>query len=170
MNSKYEVDIEEFNRMLKRINGEDSKKAITYAVRSGANRLRKRTIDNFGSGTKFKAYNIYRDRNGGTKRLQLATIKMSKKKDGATVHILGDFRAKFFELGTKRRITKGRKITGEYYKGKKLYLTRTGKPANRGIITRRLYFRKAQESEEGKILGEMRNRVEKKIIQIGKKK
>lgn len=168
--SKFDVDIEEFNRMLRRINGEESKRAITYAIRSGANMIRKKTISNFDSGTKFKAYNVYRDRNGNTKRLQLVTVKIGKKKDSAVVHILGDFRAKFFELGTKRRMTKGRNITGEYKKGGRTYLSRTGKPANRGIITRRLYFKKAQESEESKVLGEMLSRVEKKIIQIGRKK
>ena len=38
------------------------------------------------------------------------------------------------------------------------------------IITKRRYFAKAQDSEETKVLGEMQNRVEKKIVQIGRKK
>ena len=61
--SKYQVDIEEYNRLLLRLTSDEVQKSITYAVRSGANRLRKKTVENFGTGTKFKAYNVYRDRN-----------------------------------------------------------------------------------------------------------
>ena len=168
--SNIRVDIEEYNRLLARLTSDEAHKAMTYAVRSGANRLRRITIENFGTGTKFKAYNIYRDRNGNSKRLPLVSIRMGKDKQSATVHILGDFRAKFFEMGTRRRTTKGRKITGEYRKGNRTYLSRIGKPANRGIITERRYFRKAQDSEGSKILGEMRERMERKIIQMGRKK
>lgn len=168
--SKYQVDIEEYNRLLQRLTSDEVQKAMTYAVRSGANQLRKKTVENFGTGTKFKAYNVYRDRNGGTKRLPLVTVKLGRNKQSATVHILGDFRARFFELGTKRRTTKGRKITGEYRKGNRTYMARIGKPANRGIITERRYFAKAQDSEETKVLGEMQTRVEKKIVQIGRRK
>ena len=168
--SKYKVDIEEYNHLLNRLTSEEVRKSITYTVRSGANRLRKKTIENFGTGTKFKSYNVYRDRNGSTKRLSLVTVNLGRNKQSATVHIMGDFRAKFFELGTRRRTAKGRKVTGEYRKGNRTYLSRTGKPANRGIITKRRYFAKAQDSEETKVLGEMQNRVEKKIVQIGRKK
>lgn len=168
--SKYQVDIEEYNRLLRRLTSDEVQRAMTYAVRSGANRLRRRTVENFDSGTKFKAYNVYRDRNGGTKRLPLVSVKLGRSKQSATVHIMGDFRAKFFELGTRRRTTKGRKITGEIRRGNRSYLTRTGKPANRGIITERRYFAKAQDSEGPKVLGEMQDRMEKKIVQIGRKK
>lgn len=170
MSNRIKVDVDEYYRMLGRLTGDESRKAMTYAVRSGANRLRRKTVDNFGTGTKFKAYNVYRDRSGSSKRLPLVSVRMSKNRQGATVHILGDFRAKFFEKGTRRRTTKGRKITGEYRKGNRTYLRRTGKPANRGIITERRYFAKAQASEESRILGEMRERMERKIIQLGRKK
>lgn len=168
--NKYQVDIEEYNRLLRRLTSDEVQRAMTYAVRSGANRIRKKTVENFASGTKFKAYNVYRDRSGSTKRLPLVSVKLGKNKQSATVHILGDFRAKFFELGTRRRTTKGRKITGEIRRGNRSYLTRTGQPANRGAITRRRYFAKAQDSEGTKVLGEMQDRMEKKIVQIGRKK
>lgn len=170
MSSKFKVDIDEYNRLVHDLSSDDLRRAMTYAVRSGANRIRRRTVSNFASGTNFKAYNIYRNWRGESKKLSLVTVKVGRDKQSATVHIMGDFRAKFFEMGTKRRMTKGRKITSETYNGRRTYLNRTGKPANRGAITERRYFRKAQDSEGPKVLGEMQNRMERKIIQIGRKK
>ncbi|UVQ81055.1 hypothetical protein NXW35_07285 [Parabacteroides distasonis] len=168
--SKVKVDISEYNRMVDRLTGKEMDKAMISAVRSGGQIIRRRTIQNFGSGTAFKAFNVYKDRNGSTKRLPLVRLNVNKKTKDAVVDILGDFRAKFFELGTKRRFTKGYRVTGMKRKGARLYLTRSGKPANRGIITGRRYFRKAQDSEESKVLDDMEKRVMRAVIRIGRKK
>lgn len=123
--SKVKVDISEYNRMVDRLTGKEMDKAMISAVRSGGQIIRKRTIQNFGSGTAFKAFNVYKDRNGSTKRLPLVRLNVNKKTKDAVVDILGDFRAKFFELGTKRRFTKGHRVTGMKRKGARLYLTST---------------------------------------------
>ena len=71
------------------------------------------------------------------------------KSDGygeISVHIMGDFRLKFFEKGTKQRRTKGHKITG--YAGRRL--KRSGKGGNRGSI-KGLYFFKSARQNEGQI-------------------
>ena len=49
-------------------------------------------------------------------------------------------------------------------------MIRWGKPANRGIITGLRYFRKAQDSEESKVLDDMEKRVMRAVIRIGRKK
>ena len=69
--SKVKVDISEYNRMVDRLTGKEMDKAMISAVRSGGQIIRRRTIQNFGSGTAFKAFNVYKDRNGSTKRLPL---------------------------------------------------------------------------------------------------
>lgn len=167
--SKVTVDISEFNRLAARLTGEEMDKAVVSAVRSGGQIIRRKTIRNFATGTAFKAFNVYK-RGGSSKRLPLVRLTVNKRGKSATVDILGDFRAKFFELGTKSRYTKGRRITGLRRRGRRIYLTRKGKPGYRGVISERRYFRKAQDSEESRVLGDMQNRVMKAVIKIGKKK
>ena len=62
----------------------------------------------------------------------------------AKVHIMGDFRLKFFEKGTKQRRTKGHKITG--YAGRSL--KRSGKGGNRGSIKGLYFFKSASRLKE----------------------
>ena len=57
------------------------------------------------------------------------------------VHILGDFRLKFFEKGTKDRYTK-------IHKDNINYLKKGGKGGYRGRITASHFFRRARQNEE----------------------
>lgn len=61
------------------------------------------------------------------------------------VHALKDFRLTFFEGGTKRRYTKGHKITG-YTNSRRL--KRSGKGGYRGFITANNFFTKGISSAE----------------------
>ena len=63
------------------------------------------------------------------------------------VHILGAFRLKFFEKGTKERYTKIHKnqlSTSQYIN----YLKKGGKGGYRGRITASHFFRRARQNEE----------------------
>ena len=63
------------------------------------------------------------------------------------IHILGDFRLKFFEKGTKDRYTKIHKdklSTSQYIN----YLKKGGKGGYRGRITASHFFRRARQNEE----------------------
>ena len=62
-------------------------------------------------------------------------LKADKAYTEISVHIMGDYRLKWFEKGTKPRKTKGHKITG-YNRSRRI---RSGKGGNRGSI-RPLYF------------------------------
>ena len=87
--SKVKVDISEYNRMVDRLTGKEMDKAMISAVRSGGQIIRRRTIQNFGSGTAFKAFNVYKDRNGSTKRLPLVRLNV-KAQDSEESKVLDD--------------------------------------------------------------------------------
>lgn len=79
--------------------------------------------------------------------------KVHKKGKGATIHILGDFRLKFFELGTKTRYAK---------KGYK-------KPAHRGAVTGSHFFQTTLQREEKPVFNEMANVFIQQINKINAK-
>ena len=95
--------------------------------------------------------------------------KISRDAKEAKVHIMGDFRLKFFEKGTKDRHTKGRKIKGSYYVGGRKYKSRTGKGGNRGRIAANYFFRAAKQATERQIFDEMDNTISRFIQKINEK-
>ena len=58
------------------------------------------------------------------------------------VHIMGDYRLRWFEKGTKPRKTKGHRVTG-YDRWRRV---RSGKGGNRGSIKPLYFFRDARQS------------------------
>lgn len=93
-------------------------------------------------------------------------IKGEKAYLEVRVSIMKDFRMKFFETGTKMRKTKGHKITGSYFKGKRKYLEREGEPGNRGQIKALHFFRDARSSAGGQVEAAMRNSIDKSLRKI----
>jgi len=69
-------------------------------------------------------------------------IKSEKAYDELLVHIMGDYRLKFFEKGTKERTTKSARTSGS---GRRL--KRIGKGGNRGRIKPLYFFRTARDNE-----------------------
>lgn len=78
------------------------------------------------------------------------------EKDGVKVHILNDFRLKFFEMGTKERRTTGN--NGSVVRGRDP-LYRQSKPHSTGRIKQYNFFTKAKSSTENEIF----NRLDKMI-------
>lgn len=80
-------------------------------------------------------------------------IKSTVKKDGlqAKVHIMGDFRLKFFEMGTKPR-----------------YLRRK-KKAYRGKITPYKFFYKSQRLKEKEVFDSINKNIKDAILKVAKK-
>lgn len=68
-------------------------------------------------------------------------VTTDKAYNEVTVHIMGDYRLKWFEKGTKIRKTKGHKITGY----DRRYRIRAGKGGNRGQITALNFFNAARQ-------------------------
>lgn len=160
----------EFHSMINRLTGPEMKKVMVSTLRSSSNILKKETESQFHSRVALNGFKVSYTRNGKkrTKNKRLVTIIIDKKNLSAKVHIMGDFRAKFFELGTKERYTKGHKISGAYRKGARKYLKRTGKPGRRGKIQAGHHFRTAQEVTKVKIFSEMDQRISKAIFKIAK--
>lgn len=71
------------------------------------------------------------------------------------VHIMQDYKAKWFEMGTDKRYTKGHRNVG-YYKrnpfGKRRYVERTGKPGYRGCIRSSWIFTTEQQKQQNAIM------------------
>ena len=96
--------------------------------------------------------------NWNGKTLQ-AGIKKSVARDAKSVkiHLMGDFRLKFFELGTSDRYTK------------RHTKSRGGKGGARGKNTASYFFRNAKQATEKRIFEEIDERIEKQVIRINNK-
>lgn len=166
------VDATQVNALFKALTGKEQKQAITGALRSSARILQKETESQFRKNVNINGIMVRKTTKSGKEKLKwkrIATIKVDTKEPSAMVHIMADFRAKFFEMGTKGRRTKGRKITGEFVVGKRRYRTRSGKGGYRGKIKAGHYFQKAQELTEKRIFSNMDNEMTKSIIRIARR-
>lgn len=179
---KVTFDGRQFDAMVKNLTGPEMKKAILGTLRSGANILRKETENQFHERVNLDGQRLrldglkrkYTNKRGKevTKWKRLATVSVDRKEPSAKVHIMADFRTKFFEMGTKNRRTKGHKNVG-YYRlslGGRLYRKRSGKGGDRGRITAGWHFRKAQQLTERKIFESIDRQLSRRIIRISKKK
>ena len=167
------LDDSQYQAMVARLTGDEMRKANGQAVLSGARVIGKATVANFASGTRFKAVNEYRPGKGGAaRRLRLAPVRLFKKgrEPFAVVRITEDFRARFFELGTRTRTTKGRLRIGRTRVNGHVRIVRKGKPSNRGRITARRYFESAVRSNGRSVLDSLGRRVRAAVIRIAGRK
>lgn len=105
----------------------------------------------------------------GKKMEQGIKTSMARDARSVKVHLLGDFRLKFFEMGTKDRYTKGHKITGRMQVGRKWRLIRSGRGGYRGRIEAGTPFRSAKTETESRIFKEMDERFTRQIIRVNEK-
>ena len=181
-------DSKEFDNMQSNLTGQEMKRVIRRTLRDSANILKKETERLFCSGVNIQR-NKMSYRKGGRKitvRKQLVKISSDRQEKLAVkVHIMSNFKAKFFEKGTGRRKTKGR-ITGVVSWGRREIFTRTGKVsksylwgdrkivkyqgANRGANKAGYYFRKAQDAKKHDIFGDMDQRLGTEIVKLANKK
>lgn len=75
--------------------------------------------------------------------------KVNKEATEGKVHIMGDFRLKFFEMGTKTRYKKRTK----------------GRPST-GSIKASYFFKKAREAKESEISNSMNDIITKSILRV----
>ena len=178
-NSLYmKVDDRQVIMMFNRLTGPEAKKAELIALRNSGNILKKKTDENFkstGINMELRRKEQITKKNGKTvnKIRRIATVKVIKKDMIVKVHIMSDFRVKFFEKGTKKRHTKGYRYRNEehvYRKGRRKYYKKDGKGRNTGSIKPRWFFRDAQSQTERKIFDNMDKELSKAIVKIANKK
>nr|DAJ23582.1 MAG TPA: hypothetical protein [Caudoviricetes sp.] len=148
--NEFTVDAKQVIAMFNEFNAKLKKKTFTTALRKAANILRKQTITNLRQVVKrTRSKNRW---NGKTLESGVR-IKIAKSAQAAKVHIMSDFRLKFFEMGTAdRQVTKA--------KGKRLKKTRyTGK------IDAKRFFQKAKQTTETQVF----NSIEQHLIDVIKK-
>lgn len=129
-----EVDAKDVLNLFSELNSRQQKQAVRNALRRSANIVVKEAKKNLKSHLGYVVN--HRNRwNGKTLQSGIkATIK--KNLDQITIHIMGDFRLKFFEKGTKVR-----------------KLKKNG--ANRGRIKALYFFRTAQQNKEQEVFSTM---------------
>lgn len=178
-NASVTVDSTQVQRLLSALSGKETKQAIVITLRNSARILQKETESQFKRNVNLTGLKVkYKDKKRNVDRTKLkrvATIRIYQKQMKeiyAKVHIMADFRAKFFEMGTRFRRTKGHKLTGNYYtlrEGGRKYRERTGKGGYRGRIQAGHFFRKAQELTERMIFDNMDKEMSAAIQRIAKR-
>ena len=139
-----DVDVKQVLRMFAELDSKKQKKVHRTALRKATGILVKETRKNFRTVVKKP-----NSRNWWNGRTFSSGIKSSINREvtEGKVHIMGDFRLKFFELGTRER-------------RKRKNGARTGR------ITARYFFRRARLSKEAEISNSMNSIIEQSIKRI----
>lgn len=138
------VDTKQVLKMFAELDSKKQKKVHRTALRSATGILVRETRRNFR-----KVVKKSNSRNRWNGKTFSSGIKSSINREATEgkVHILGDFRLKFFELGTKERRKR-----------------KTG--AKTGRISASYFFKKARESKEEEISNSMNSIIEQSIKKV----
>ena len=138
------IERQQVNELLAKLSTERRSQVLFSALKKGGKALQQETkVQLRQSVSKTHSPNRW---NGKTLEDGIR-VKANTVYQEVMVHILGDFRLKFFEKGTKDRYTKIHKnklSTSQYIN----YLKKGGKGGYRGRITACHFFRRARQNEE----------------------
>lgn len=149
MNNGVTVDSSQVLRMFSELNSRQQKNVYKNALRKAGRILQKETKTQLRSVVG-KAIN-HKNRWNGKTLGNGVKMKVDKEATEAKVHIMGDFRLKFFELGTTTR-----------------QLRKNG--ANRGRMKAAHFFKTAKDKTEHAIFDNINQMVEESITRIANKK
>ena len=149
MNNGVTVDASQVLRMFSELNSRQQKNVYKNALRKAGRILQKETKTQLRSVVG-KAIN-HKNRWNGKTLGNGVKMKVDKEATEAKVHIMGDFRLKFFELGTTTR-----------------QLRKNG--ANRGRMKAAHFFKTAKDKTEHAIFDNINQMVEESITRIDNKK
>ena len=133
-----EVDAREVNEALAGLRNSNIKSAYRAAIKRALNKVKKETVKNLRLKHKSK------DMSKGVK------VTVKKSGDEGKVHIMGDYRLKWFEKGTKKRKTK--------------------KGYNRGKIEEERFFDKARTAKESEVFDGLESDIKKEILKRWERK
>ena len=171
-------DPKQFEDACNRLTGPEMKNAIRSTLATSGRILVKEAEKQFANNTKSEGgpglnTKSFSYRYAGSierKKARLVTLKISKRSNVATIHILANYKAKFFEVGTKGRWTKGHKISRRVRLLGKTRILRTGKRGYRGSIQATHSFKIAQEVARDAIFNDMDKRMKNSIQRIWRKR
>ena len=158
-----DVDTRSVLKMFAELDSRRQKQAHRSALRRGVNILVKEARKSLR--TAVRKPNSKNWWNGKTLQSGIKS-SINREVTEGKVHIMGDFRLKFFVMGTKRRRTSGRnkaKVRGKTPK------YRQHKPSNRGSIKPFRFFRRARNQKEKEIEENMNNILAESIKRINAK-
>jgi hypothetical protein len=140
-----EVDAKEVLNNFADLTGKEQKKVYRNALRKAARLLVSESKQQLRSivGSKVNSRNRWNGKTLGSG----IKLKVDKDATEAKIHILGDFRLKFFEKGTVTRT-----------------LRKNG--ANRGVMTAHYFFRTAKENKENEVFSSLDNLISESINRI----
>lgn len=166
------ADVDDYNvrHLLANIGSKKTSRRLLSCIRKGLQIIAKETSDSFKRNRRgFTEVKIRKKTRAGKKKMvtqKIAKVVVRPKDNVAKVHIMSDYRVKWFEMGTKERETKGRKIVGGRFFGKRKVIMRSGKGHRTGKIKPEWFFKKAirrKSPEAEKIIEEGMNKVFKSI-------
>lgn len=138
---------------LNKIDDEDEVKAIIFkAIKKGAKTLQQKTK------SLYKSYMP----TASNKMVQGVKVKNDKAYTESTVHIMGDYRNKWFEKGTKERRRKSNQI--DHYWGKKAVYKKNG--GSTGHIEGKHFFKDAQNVFDNEIQDVMNKTINDELRKI----
>ncbi len=148
MNNGATVDAKQVLLMFAELDSRQQKKAHKMALRKATGILVNEAKRNFRSVVKKP-----NSRNRWNGRSFISGIKSSINKEvtEGKVHIMGDFRLKFFELGTKKRFKKNKQ------------------KSSTGNINAHYFFKRAREAKENTISEELNNIITQSILRVNAK-
>ena len=145
MNDTFETDIKPVLNMFKELSYKEQIKTYKSALRKSSNVIAKEAKKNLKSSLgKSASHNgKYGRMNKGIK------VRVAKSGKSSKIHIMGDFRLKWFEMGTKERIRK--------------------KGGSTGKISPLYFFKKANDSKKKEAENLLIKNLEEAIIKINNK-
>lgn len=172
----FDVDDSDVIERFEELTGLERKNVFRIALRKSATILVNETTAAFKAKHGYKPRIIEKKNKKGEikrRRVKLAKIVIGKDKKSCKVHILDDYKVKWFEMGTKERRTKGHRNVGYYSisaEGNRRYALRTGKPGYRGRIKAEHFFVDAQNRCERRVFDEMDKRVSEGVVKVWEKR
>ena len=156
-----EVDARQVTSMFADLTSRQQRQVYRSALRKGAGILATETKRQLRQALGRAASS----RNWWNGRTLAAGVKSNADRNGeeAKVHIMGDFRLKFFEMGTRVRRTTGSNTAS--VRGRNP-IRRQRAAANRGNINAAHFFRTAKANKEREIFDNMDNLISQSIQRI----
>ena len=144
-----------FVRVFDKLTSKNQNKVFTNSLRKGVGTLTKQARKNLRKVVKNSTKVTIKGAFKGQKLSNGFRVKIWKKKQGATVHILKDARLKWIELGNKKERTTKK--------------TRKIKPHSTGQMKPTYFFRDARNETEPQVFSNMQKIIMDEIIKQWKK-